>query len=289
MNGYKFTIKREDKNSGIHFIRTDGSKCNIADFNAIKIFLLDHPSGIPNWYMAKDYQIWAFLDFIYDDKKSKTYKTSNVPLICPNDVILALDIFRSDGSKDESKYEFTIFRADNGNIYFQPLDGRRLKMSDCSALFEEYQKHVEQDYPAIAFNISSLDEQLFMFDNINAIPCFETSDESKLNVCIICYTNLWNVIALPCGHIQSCSKCLTMESQKEQKCPLCRTMITSFAKLTTKAIVNSDGMTEFRKKEALNAVEDLNKVINGDIQNIGHQFLDLASKSEIPLGDHYRY
>ena len=260
-HGYEFDIKRTDQNSGIHFIRTDGSKCNIADFNGIKVFLIDHPSGVPNWYRARDYQIWAFLDFIYDNKKSKTYKSVNVPNRLPNDVVLALDIYKEDGTIDKTPYEFTIFRADNGNIYFQPVDGRRLKMSDSSNEFERYQRHIDQDYPAIAFSINSLEEQPFTCQSIGKIPSFETIDESKLNVCIVCLTNLWNVIALPCGHIQTCSKCLTVESQKHNKCPICRTVITSFAKLTRQSIENAKDMNGFRKEESLLAADDLTQVL----------------------------
>jgi hypothetical protein len=275
--GYKFHIKRTDPNSGIHFIRTDGTKCNIADFNSVKIFLIDHPSGIPNWYRARDYQIWAFLDFIYDNKKSKTYKTLNIPNHQESDVALTLTIYKENGTVDNSKYEFTIFRSDNGNIYFQPVDGRKLRISDNSNEFDCYQKHIEQDYPAIAFTSGTLEEQEFSYETIKSVSTFETVDESKLNVCIVCLKNLWNVIVLSCGHIQICSECLSIESQKHNKCPYCRTDITSFAKLTRKAIENAFGMSDFRKEEALNAADDLNQIlITGIQQTVFNDMSELA-------------
>lgn len=276
--GYTFHIKRTNPDSGIHFIRTDGTKCNIADFNSIKIFLIDHPSGIPNWYRARDYQIWAFLDFIYDNKKSKTYKTLNIPNHQESDVALTLTIYKENGTVDNSKYEFTIFRSDNGKIYFQSIDGRKLRMSDNSNEFEYYQKHIEQDYPAIAFTSGTLEEQEFSSETIKAISAFETSDESKPNVCIVCLKNLWNVIVLSCGHIQICSECLTIESQKHNKCPYCRTDITSFAKLTRKAIESAFGMSDFRKDEALMAADDLNQIlVTGIQQTVFNDMSELAT------------
>ena len=47
----------------------------IIDFDDIKIFITD--IDIPDWLHARNYQAWAYIDFIYDNKTKKKYITKH--------------------------------------------------------------------------------------------------------------------------------------------------------------------------------------------------------------------
>ena len=57
------TVSRFDNSyGGIYLTREDGSKSPLADWNNVKVFLLDQQSV--GWYGARSYQIWAYFDFL---------------------------------------------------------------------------------------------------------------------------------------------------------------------------------------------------------------------------------
>ena len=53
------------------FISDGQCEIPIADFDDVKVFLQD--LNPVDWYNARDYQVWAYFDFMYDNKNKKTY------------------------------------------------------------------------------------------------------------------------------------------------------------------------------------------------------------------------
>ena len=70
----KFTIRRigDRYRGGIFIIRENGSISPIADWNDVKVFLLDRPNV--NWYDARNYQTWAYFDYIYSGAAIRKYQ-----------------------------------------------------------------------------------------------------------------------------------------------------------------------------------------------------------------------
>ena len=53
------------------FIRDGDAVYQIADFDDVRVFLVD--ASPTDWYAGRNYQIWAYYDFMYDNKIRKTY------------------------------------------------------------------------------------------------------------------------------------------------------------------------------------------------------------------------
>ena len=66
------TVYRTNNDPYLPVYITDGNlTLPIADFSDVKVFLQDLQQV--DWYNARNYQIWAFYDFVYDNKVKKTY------------------------------------------------------------------------------------------------------------------------------------------------------------------------------------------------------------------------
>jgi hypothetical protein len=46
--------------------------------------------------------------------------------------------------------------------------------------------------------------------------------------CVICYTENRDTVVLPCRHLCLCYKCAQIVRMQSNKCPLCRTRMSSF-------------------------------------------------------------
>ena len=57
------------------FIRDGTAVYPIADFEDVRVFLLD--LNPVDWYAARNYQVWAYYDFMYDNQQKKTYASKN--------------------------------------------------------------------------------------------------------------------------------------------------------------------------------------------------------------------
>ena len=94
------------------------------DFEDVRVFLVD--ADPTDWYAGRNYQIWAYYDFMYDNKVRKTYASKySSYLTYPADVV-EIDI---DGLTPN--IIFSISRNDNNSVYYERNDGNRARVRIC--------------------------------------------------------------------------------------------------------------------------------------------------------------
>lgn len=216
----KFSIVRE-QNQRCYIVREDNTKIPIADWNNVQVFILDHPSGVVNWYDTRDYQTWAYFDFVYSDENEKHYKSKHSTNLLQNVNYTEIPI--------DNLFPGIIFRfsrCNTGSIFYEKNDWsrRRTKISDDNK-FRNY-------YLGFYSRMTSDDigfTNCFSPKNKITIPDVaieKTNDESL--VCIICNENKKNVI-LSCNHDLTCSECCAelLKFEGRLKCPFCRSIASS--------------------------------------------------------------
>ena len=125
----KFTIRRmgDRYHGGIYMIKENGSISPIADWNDVKVFLLDLPNV--NWYDARNYQTWAYFDFIYSAEPIRRYQKGY-----PSNPIgyTEIPLNEFDVLPIIPPIDFEIARNDNGTIFYKKNNtGRtRVRISD---------------------------------------------------------------------------------------------------------------------------------------------------------------
>jgi len=199
----------------------------IADFSDVKVFLQDLQPV--DWYDARNYQIWAFYDFVYDNKFKKTYasKYSSYLAYPPNaNFITTIDI---DGLPPN--IIFSISRNDNNSVYYERNDpgATRVRICDNNTArigFSGFYNRITMDVGMIVIPPPQQFQQntLIMPSGLELV---KTSIEEEQ--CIMCYDNKKNLLFLPCRHNVACSNCYT-QFQKKDECPVCKQKISSLEK-----------------------------------------------------------
>lgn len=218
--GYKFTVKREADEfyGGIYLVREDGTKSPIADWNNVKVFLLDIDPV--NWYEARNYQTWAYFDFLYSgldrvsyqskESEEKGHKEIEIDGLPPGIV-------------------FSLSRNDNGSVYYEKNDhGRtRVRISD--------NKHARSGYMGFYRRMTSDIGMLpvpYPIQNTKkpnipyGVVGIKTNNEEIM--CVVCNDNQQNIVFDPCKHTATCSECYVQLTKIE--CPLCRQTIVNVGK-----------------------------------------------------------
>ena len=233
VNGVTFTINRigDRYHGGIYMIKEDGSNVPIADWNDVKVFLLDQP--VVNWYDSRNYQAWAYYDFIYSNDPTREYKSKRTPGN-PNHIEIPIDGI-------SANIIFSISRNDNGTIFYERSDiGRtRTRMSDNQYTRSGYlgYYHRMTDDPGIfvvpAGQVVGQPVAAVGPNNYLPIPpdvvVSQTVNEDIM--CVVCNTNKQNIRLLPCKHTNTCSQCY-VRIIKPRECPMCRGHIDSIIKYT---------------------------------------------------------
>ena len=125
----KFTIRRmgDRYHGGIYMIKENGSISPIADWNDVKVFLLDRPNV--NWYDARNYQTWAYFDFIYSAEPIRRYQKGY-----PSNPVgyTEIPLNEYDVLPIIPPIDFEIARNDNGTIFYKKNDmgSTRVRISD---------------------------------------------------------------------------------------------------------------------------------------------------------------
>jgi hypothetical protein len=213
---YSINRSNDNYNKGIvlHNINDDVI-IPIADWSNVKVFLVDQENV--NWYSARNYQIWAYYNYIYDDQQIKSYKSKDT---IGYDDYIEIDI---DGL--EANIIFSISRNENSSIYYQKNDINRTKIniSDSEIVRHRFLGYYNRIFNDISGFISVRVEQ--DYDNITKIilPSNITLVETNIDdlLCITCNIYKQNIQFKPCNHTIICSDCFPRLINKEI-CSLCR-------------------------------------------------------------------
>ena len=215
-----------------------GDTYAIMDCADVKVFLQD--AETVNWYPARNYQMWAFRDFIYDPARPerKCYASkhsSHLFFQRGSSVITDIDI---DGLSPN--IIFSISRNDNGSVYYERNDaqGTRVRICDhegARAGFRGFYNRITSDPGIIVVSPTqhqALTQQVPSYTSSSVIPLQLPPGliAQKTNVeedqCILCYENAKNITFSPCAHTIACSTCYP-KLVKPRECPVCKQAIAS--------------------------------------------------------------
>jgi hypothetical protein len=208
----------------------------------VKVFLQD--AEAVNWYPARNYQMWAFRDFIYDtarpDRKFYASKYSSHLFFqrgSSNRNVTDIDI---DGLSPN--IIFSISRNENGSVYYERNDaqGTRVRICDHEGArsgFRGFYNRITMDpgmivtpplqpiqqaqQPVTSYISSSSTIPLQLPPGISSIHTNVEEDQ-----CILCYENVKNITFSPCAHNVTCSACYP-KLVKPRECPVCKQGIAS--------------------------------------------------------------
>jgi hypothetical protein len=239
----RFLVYREDNNcympTRIQCSDT-GDVHAIMDCADVRVFLQD--ADPVNWYPARNYQVWAFRDFIYDvarpERKFYASKYSSHLFFqrgsfqrgSSNRNVTDIDI---DGLPPN--IIFSISRNENGSVYYERNDahGTRVRICDhegARAGFRGFYNRITMDpgmivtppQPAPSYSASS-GVPLQLPPLIRAQKTNVEEDQ-----CILCYENAKNLTFSPCAHTIACSECY-VKLMKPRECPVCKQAIESLS------------------------------------------------------------
>ena len=213
----------------------------IMDCADVKVFLQD--TEPVNWYSARDYQMWAFRDFIYDSARPvrKFYASK-----------YSSHLFFQRGSSAQSVTDididglppniiFSISRNDNGSVYYERNDPRGTRVRICDhegarSGFRGFYNRITMD-PGIIV-VSPTQHQALTQPPVQPIPSHASSSlqlpplisatptSVEEDQCIMCYDNRKNITFSPCAHNVTCNVCY-VKLIKPRECPVCKQTIES--------------------------------------------------------------
>ena len=240
----RFLVYREENNcympTRIQCSDT-GDTYPIMDCADVKVFLQD--AEPVNWYPARNYQVWAFRDFIYDparpERKFYASKYSSHLFFqrgSSNRNVTDIDI---DGLPPN--IIFSISRNENGSVYYERNDahGTRVRICDHEGArsgFRGFYNRITMDPGMIVTPPSQPIQQAqqpvtsYTATATSALelpPSIRTMKTSvEEDQCILCYENAKNITFSPCAHTIACSECY-VKLMKPRECPVCKQAISS--------------------------------------------------------------
>ena len=239
----RFLVYREENN---HYLPTRIQCSDTGDVHAImdcadvRVFLQD--ADPVNWYPARNYQMWAFRDFIYDparpERKFYASRYSSHLFFqrgSSNRTVVTIDL---DGLPPN--IIFSMSRNENGSVYYERNDptGTRVRICDhegARAGFRGFYNRITMD-PGI---IVSQAPQAPQAPQLQPMPSYTVSSAVPLQLppglvaqqtnveedqCIMCYNNAKNLTFSPCAHAIMCSECY-VQLIKPRECPVCKQFI----------------------------------------------------------------
>tara|TARA_B110000208_G_C11795562_1_gene439439 strand:- start:163 stop:993 length:831 start_codon:yes stop_codon:yes gene_type:complete len=224
-DGIKFTIKRiidnEDDVRSInsygatYLIREDGSKIPIIDTNDIYVFLpYLESSEDNNWHSSRNYQKWAYMDYIYDTQEEKFYKSRG-----SSGIGNIIDI-----NNLEVNIKFKMSRNSNQSIFVEKNDVNRSRIRICDCLFSRqgYQGFFNRMTAPIGMSIDHHSSNTSILPLPPNLKLEKTDDDEEL--CCICYEYKQNIKFLPCNHTNTCSQCYldNYKHNKKNICSICK-------------------------------------------------------------------
>ena len=187
------------------FIRDGTAVYPIADFEDVRVFLLD--LNPVDWYAARNYQIWAYYDFMYDNQQKKTYASKN-SIRSPSTVEIDIDgLFPN--------IIFSISRNENNSVYYERNDERGTRVRICDNHmarigYRGFYTRMTMDWENLGSPITP--SSSLVGDGVGSgigLPPPEQTDIEE-DQCILCYTNKKNITLSPCNHNIMCSVLKTL-------------------------------------------------------------------------------
>lgn len=209
----------------------------IIDMNDISVFIVDNPSmDRANWLKCRDYQAWAFRDFMYTSHNTgkRSYMTRGssylafTPNIDPNNVT-TIDL-----PNLPPNIIFNISRNDNNSVYYERNDTTNSRIRLCDNQYARmgylgFYTRITMDVgmvvlpPSYQFHSAAgaaagAAQTRGPLSISHISPLVETSDEQKQ--CILCFKYEINAKFSPCEHSICCAGCYSQLTVN--KCPVCR-------------------------------------------------------------------
>ena len=222
---------------------TTGAIHPIMDCADVRVFLQD--ADPVNWYPARDYQMWAYRDFVYDPARPvrKFYASqysshlffqrgsTQQPIIdigidnLPPNIIFSMSRNGTgDGIGGNSA---------NNHVFYERNDAHSTRVRICDhegarAEFRGFYARITMD-PGIIVTPPLHQQQQQQQQKTHqlqvplpAATVIPTDNED--DQCILCYTNQKNIEFSPCSHFVTCSACYVKMS-KPRECHICRQYI----------------------------------------------------------------
>ena len=213
------TILRENNDPfNASYIDTGSQKIPICDWNDVKLFLVDREPV--DWHIARDYQKWAYYDFMYDNKVKKTY-VSKGSLYIQDAIIIDIDNILPN-------IVFSISRNNNNSVFLEKDDVNRTHVRICDHEWSRlgyrgfyYRMTMDPGMIIIPPDVNNnLQNKINIPGNIALIEV-DNNDEQ----CIMCCKYKKNIKFQPCNHNISCVECC--KKMLNSKCPICKKDILS--------------------------------------------------------------
>lgn len=189
----------------------------IIDFDDIKILFITN-INVPDWLPARNYQAWAYIDFIYDKKTKKKYITKNssdfyYQVSTENIIEINIDDL-------PPNIFFSIGRNENNFIYLEKNNNINLfRISDNEFYrigYREFYNRITMDIDVIAIPPININYNKSLLPPNLIIEQTNIEDEQ----CILCCDNKKNIILNPCKHHIICSNCFN--KMNNNYCPICK-------------------------------------------------------------------
>lgn len=225
-------------------MENQGKSLPIMDMNDVSVFIVDNPSmGRANWLQARQYQVWAYRDFMYDRhrtiKKSYMSRGTMPYAYQDNDRILQNQIVTINVANIQPNIIFNISRNENNSVYYERNDEfyTRVRICDNESARSGYlgfYTRLTMDPGIIVIPPPHLHASLFaggggggggsaaLLSTSHLTEPEETDNEE--HQCILCFMYRVNTRFSPCEHQVCCAACYSKMSKNE--CPVCRAEIT---------------------------------------------------------------
>ena len=218
-------------------------RCNITgglypimDCADVRVFLQDVDPV--NWYPARDYQMWAYRDFVYDPLRPvrKFYASKYSSHLFFQRGATRQTVVEIDIDDLPPNIIFSISRNETGtnnHVFYERNDAHSTRVRICDhegarAGFRGFYARITMD-PGIIVTPPQQQQQShhlvstpLPFPEGAPTTVTPTSDEDAQ--CILCYTNKRNVEFGPCAHYVTCTDCY-VKMVKPRECHICRQFI----------------------------------------------------------------
>jgi hypothetical protein len=214
---------------------TTGAIHPIMDCADVRVFLQD--ADPVNWYPARDYQMWAYRDFVYDPARPvRKYYASKY----------SSHLFFQRGATHRSVVDididglppniiFSMSRNETGvnnHVFYERNDSHATRVRICDhegarAGFRGFYARITMD-PGIIVVTPPLQQQHQQHQlhqlQVPLLAATVIPTDNEDDQCILCYTNQKNIEFGPCAHFVTCSACY-LKMSKPRECHICRQFI----------------------------------------------------------------